>query len=147
MSKIPVSGENKEWATPQWLFDALSAEFYFTLDPCATQQNAKCKKFYSQEDDGLSKSWANETVYMNPPYGRPLEKWMKKAYEEATYNNAIVVALIPARTDTKWWHQYAVRGQIRYLRGRLNYGDTRGVAPFPSVIVIFRPNSNVYCEV
>jgi phage N-6-adenine-methyltransferase len=138
-SKIPVSGSNKEWATPQWLYDALDAEFGFTLDPCATSDNAKCSKYFTAEQDGLKQSWENENVFVNPPYGKPIELWIGKAHEESYYHNAIVVCLLPARTDTKWWHRYATRGEIRFLKGRLKYGNEKSPAPFPSVIVIFRP--------
>jgi site-specific DNA-methyltransferase (adenine-specific) len=127
-----------EWATPQFLFVALNAEFGFTLDACATQENAKCKKFYTKADDSLSQDWSGETVFMNPPYGREIGAWIKKAYE-ASLKGAVVVCLIPARTDTSWWHSYAMRGEIRLLRGRLKFGHSDNSAPFPSAIVIFRP--------
>jgi len=92
-----------EWSTPQWLFDALDAEFKFTLDPCASLQNAKCAKYFTWVNDGLKQDWADHIVFMNPPYGREIRKWMRKAYESAQAG-ATVVCLVPARTDTNWWH-------------------------------------------
>ena len=129
---------SNEWETPQDLFDELDREFHFTLDPCATDQSAKCQKYFTKKDDGLSKSWAGEVVFMNPPYGREIGKWIKKAHEES--DNATVVCLIPSRTDTAYWHDYVMKGVIRFIRGRLYFnrvnGET-GPAPFPSAIVIF----------
>ena len=122
-----------EWATPQRLFDQLDAEFHFTLDPCCTKENAKCEKYYTAGQDGLSQSWDGERVFMNPPYGRQIKAWIKKAYE----TNATVVCLVPSRTDTAWWHDYCMKGEVRFIRGRLYFNDGDGRAPFPSVIVIF----------
>lgn len=127
-------GKTCEWATPQDLFDKLNAEFHFTLDPCATPENAKCAKFYTKEQDGLTKNGGGQTVFCNPPYGREIAKWLKKASEE----EAITVMLIPARTDTKWFHDYIYgKQEIRFLRGRLKFGGATTAAPFPSMIVIF----------
>ncbi len=126
-----------EWTTPQFLFDALNTEFGFTLDPCANPDNAKCKRFYTKTEDGLKQDWANEIVFMNPPYGRALDNWMRKAFE-SSLNGALVVCLVPARTDTHWWHRYAMLAEVRFLRKRLKFGDAQTNAPFPSVIVIFR---------
>lgn len=124
-----------EWSTPQGLFDALNSEFKFTLDPCSTHENAKCEKHYTLEDDGLSKSWDGETVFCNPPYGREIGKWVKKCSE---VKNGIVVMLIHARTDTKWFHEYIYnKSEIRFIRGRLKFGGSKNSAPFPSMIVIF----------
>ena len=127
-----------EWGTPQDLFDELDREFHFTLDPCATPESAKCEKFYTIEQDGLSKSWAGERVFMNPPYGRPLKQWVKKAYEESQ-KGAIVVCLLPSRTDVRWFHDYCIKGDIRFIKGRLKFGGAEHNAPFPSAIVIFNP--------
>ena len=135
---VHFSSATDEWATPQFLFDALNAEFRFSLDPCATPENAKCSRFYTRKEDGLQQDWSEETVFMNPPYGREIGRWMQKAYE-ASRSGATVVCLIPARTDTSWWHRYAMRGEIRLLQGRLKFGDGQNSAPFPSAIVIFRP--------
>lgn len=127
-----------DWETPQFLFDGLNAEFRFELDVCAAVENAKCKEFLSVEDDGLSCSWEGKVCWMNPPYGRDISRWMEKAYRESA-NGALVVCLVPARTDTAWWHKYAARGEVRYLRGRLKFAGAENSAPFPSAIVIFRP--------
>lgn len=129
-----------EWATPQALFDALDAEFGFTLDPCATPANAKCTTFFTASDDGLAQSWAGYVVFLNPPYGRQIGRWVKKAYESAL-EGATVVCLLPARTDTAWWHDHVMKGEIRFVRGRLKFGDATSAAPFPSAVVVFRPSA------
>jgi len=126
-----------EWATPQSLFDELDREFHFTLDPCATAENAKCTKFYTKWDDGLSKDWSRETVFMNPPYGREIGDWMAKAYKESL-KGAKVVCLIPSRTDTRWWHEFVMKAkEIRFIKGRVKFGGHKNSAPFPSAIVVF----------
>lgn len=127
-----------EWPTPQRLFDALHAEFGFTLDPCATEANAKCGRYFTRAEDGLKQDWSRDVVFMNPPYGRMIGHWVKKAYESAR-QGALVVSLLPARTDTRWWHDYVMRGEIRLLRGRLTFEGGKYPAPFPSAIVVFRP--------
>jgi phage N-6-adenine-methyltransferase len=129
--------ETDVWATPQWLFDALHKEFGFTLDPCSDGKNAKCKKFYTPQENGLLRDWGRETVFMNPPYSE-VDVWMRRAYG-AAQEGATVVCLIPARTDTSWWHDYAMKGEVRLIRGRLKFGDAENSAPFPSAIVVFRP--------
>ncbi len=139
LNPVHFSSETPEWATPQWLFDALTKEFGFTLDPCSTHQNAKCERHYTREDNGLMRSWAGESVFMNPPYGDEISAWMAKAYGEAEYHGATVVCLIPARTDTRWWHAYAMKHEIRLIQGRLVFGDATDSAPFPSAIVVMRP--------
>lgn len=140
--KVHFSSKQDEWSTPQWLFDALNAEFGFTLDPCATAANAKCERFFTGKEDGLAQNWGRHVVFMNPPYGRAIARWMRKAYESVQWG-ATVVCLIPARTDTRWWHEYAMKGRIRFLRGRLKFGNARHGAPFPSAIVVFRTRSSV----
>lgn len=125
------------WATPQWFFDALNKEFGFTLDPCSDDANAKCGKFYTTVENGLLRDWGTETVFMNPPYSE-IAKWMRKAYG-AAQEGATVVCLVPARTDTAWWHEYAMKSEIRLLRGRLKFGDSDNSAPFPSAVIVFRP--------
>lgn len=134
-----MTSKSNEWETPQDLFDKLNAEFNFTLDPCATRENAKCDKYYTIEDDGLSKNWFFEHIFMNPPYGREVGKWVKKAFENRY--ESVIVGLIPARTDTKYWHDYIQdKAEVRFIRGRvyfINNGKT-GPAPFPSAIVIWR---------
>ena len=138
MHKVLFQSATSEWATPQWLYEALHAEFGFTLDPCATATNAKCAQYFTRAEDGLRQNWGRETVFMNPPYGRQLSAWMQKAFT-ASLRGALVVCLIPARTDTDWWHRYAMRGEIRFLKGRLRFGQATSSAPFPSAVVIFRP--------
>lgn len=125
------------WETPQEFFDKLNREFDFTLDACATPENAKCINFYSPEQDGLSMPW-NGRVWCNPPYGRQVGQWVKKAYMSAQ-TGALVVMLLPARTDTAWFHDYIYRrAEIRYVRGRLKFGGSRNSAPFPSMVCVFR---------
>lgn len=141
--KVHFSSETNEWATPQKFFDVLNEEFNFTLDPCSTKENAKCNKFYTKEDDGLSKSWVGETVFMNPPYGKEIKHWVEKAYNEVEISRererTVVVCLIPARTDTRYWHDYIFgkAKEIQFIKGRLKFGDGKGSAPFPSAVVIF----------
>ena len=137
---IHFSSKTDEWETPQRLFDLLDAEFNFTLDVCATEENKKVKHFFSKEDNGLSQSWGENTCWMNPPYGRQIGKWVKKANDEAT-EGCKVVCLLPARTDTRWFHDQIYensKAEIRFLKGRLKFGDSKNSAPFPSMIVIFK---------
>jgi len=136
LRSVHFLSRTEEWATPPGVFEELSREFSFTLDPCSTHENAKCVLHYTKADDGLAQDWANHTVFMNPPYGRAIKHWMRKAYE-SSQNGALVVCLVPARTDTQWWHQFAVRGDIRFLRGRLRFGQATSSAPFPSAVVVF----------
>jgi|TARA_R100001015_G_C4549185_1_gene111443 phage N-6-adenine-methyltransferase len=133
---VHFSSQSNEWTTPNDFYKELNKEFNFTLDPCCTKTNAKCKKFFTKKDDGLSKDWFNETVFMNPPYGREIKNWIKKAYEESL-KGALVVCLIPARTDTTYWHNYCMKGEIRFIKGRLKFSN-KNSAPFPSAVVIFR---------
>lgn len=136
--KSMVSSKTNEWATPQWLFDELNTEFSFTLDPCATKENHKCSKFYTIETDGLNQSWAGETVFMNPPYGGNTGEWIKKALNESR-KGAIVACLIVSSTDRSYWHDliFPFADQIRFIRGRITFGEARSTAPFASAIVIF----------
>ena len=138
MSNMAVhySSDRTDWETPQELFRQLNDEFHFTLDVCAFTHNAKCKNFFSPEIDGLSQEW-NGVCWMNPPYGREIGKWVKKAYE-SSLNGATVVCLVPCRTDTKWWHDYCMKGEIRFIKGRVKFVGAKENAPFPNAIVIFR---------
>lgn len=132
------SKKSDEWETPAAFFEDLDKEFHFTLDPCATAKNAKCNSFFTQVDDGLAKSWGGATVYCNPPYSRCYE-WARKCYEESQ-NGSTVVMLVPARTDTKWFHEWVWhKAEIRFIRGRLQFGSSNANAPFASMIVIYRP--------
>lgn len=128
-----------EWETPPEIFAKLDAEFKFTLDPCATNANAKCSKYCTVRENGLVQSWASESVFMNPPYGRDTALWMRKAYSEAK-NGALVVCLVFARTDVGWWHAYAMKGEVRFVRGRIRFSHCGVNAPSPSAIVVFRPH-------
>lgn len=139
LSAIHFSSKSNEWATPQWLFDSLNREFHFTLDPCSTDENAKCRFHYTLAEDGLSQDWSKEVVFMNPPYGREIALWMEKAFLSGKQGGT-VVCLVPARTDTVWWHSFAIHGEIRFLKGRLKFGDATSSAPFPSAVIIFRPS-------
>jgi phage N-6-adenine-methyltransferase len=134
-----MSSATDQWATPQDFFDALDKKYGFTLDVCASDWNYKCKRFFTVEDDGLEQNWGTEVCWMNPPYGRTIREWMKKAYE-SSQNGATVVCLVPARTDTAWWHDFAMKGKIEFIRGRIRFISANGkgdAAPFPSAIVVF----------
>ena len=131
------SSEKSDWETPDFLFNALNHEFNFNLDPCCNEENAKCKVFFTPAQDGLTQKWEG-SVFMNPPYGRGIDASMKKAVESSN-KGAVVCCLVPARTDTKWWHKYAMRGEIRLLSKRLTFKGANNKAPFPCAIVIFRP--------
>lgn len=134
ISKALYSSESEMWETPQDLFDRLDKEFHFTVDVCALDSNTKCASFYSPDQDGLEQKWEG-VCWMNPPYGRNIGEWMKKALE----SEATVVCLVPVRTDTKWWHDYAMKAsEIRFVKGRLKFGDSKNSAPFPSAIIVFR---------
>ena len=132
------SSQRNDWETPQDLFDMLNAEFNFTLDPCANAENAKCQKYFTQEQDGLRQDWQGETVFCNPPYGREIKKWISKAYQESLKPDTLVVMLLPSRTDTTWFHDYILPyGKINFIKGRLKFGNSKNSAPFPSMIVVF----------
>lgn len=132
------SSKSDEWSTPQDFYDKLNNEFHFTLDPCATNENHKSEKYYTLSDDGLNQDWRGETVFVNPPYSK-IKDWVKKCYEEGLKANTMVVMLIPARTDTKYFHEYIYhQAEIRFIKGRLKFGGCKNAAPFPSMIVIFR---------
>ncbi len=137
---VHFSSKSDNWETPQNLFDELNSIFNFTTDVCASADNKKCQHYYDVEMNGLKQDWVG-TCWMNPPYGREIIKWMKKAYE-SSLNGTTVVCLVPARTDTKWWHEYAIKGNITFIRGRLKFGGHKNSAPFPSAIIIFKPNAN-----
>ncbi|OHB70490.1 MAG: adenine methyltransferase [Planctomycetes bacterium RBG_13_63_9] len=129
--------DSAEWATPQDLFDRLNREFGFELDVCATPENAKCARYFTRERNGLRQTWGG-VCWCNPPYGRTVGDWMHKAWESAQAG-ATVVCLVPARTDTAWWHDRCASAEVRFLKGRLHSGGARNGAPFPSAIVVFRP--------
>ena len=133
MNNVMFSSKTDEWETPQEFFDKLNHEFGFDLDVCALPSNAKCKRFYTPKENGLIQPW-DGIVWCNPPYGRTIGDWVKKAYE----SKCKVVMLLPARTDTKWFHEYIYgKAKIRFIKGRLKFGNSKNVAPFPSMIVVF----------
>lgn len=134
MDRVLFSSSSEEWETPQNLFDELNKEFHFTLDVCSTDENAKCRKHYTKADDGLSQKWEG-CCWCNPPYGKRIGKWVQKAAE----SDCTVVMLLPARTDTRWFHDYIYnRAEVRFIRGRLRFGEAKSTAPFPSMVVVFR---------
>ena len=135
---VHFSSATDLWATPQDFFDKLDAEFGFDWDVCATHDNAKCRQYFTKIQNGLRQPWTG-ICWMNPPYGREIGKWMQKAYE-SSLQGATVVCLVPARTDTAWWHDYAAKGEVRFIRGRLKFGDAKNSAPFPSAVVVVRPS-------
>lgn len=138
MEKAMFSSQRDNWETPQDLFNKLNAKFNFTLDPCANAENAKCQKYFTQEQDGLRQDWQGETVFCNPPYGREIKKWISKAYQESLKPDTLVVMLLPSRTDTTWFHDYILPyGKINFIKGRLKFGNSKNSAPFPSMIVVF----------
>lgn len=135
---ILFSSKSDEWSTPQDVFDELNEEFKFDLDPCATDSNHKCEQYYTKEQDGLKQDWGGHTVFVNPPYSK-IKDWTEKAYREGCKDHTTVVLLIPSRTDTRYFHDFIYnRSEIRFLKGRLRFGDSENSAPFPSMVVIFR---------
>ena len=143
LTKGVFSSTTDLWATPQDFFDKLNEEFAFDLDPCATPENAKCPMYFTKDDDGLSKDWQGHRVFCNPPYGSAIKHWVKKCYEESLKPDTIVVMLIPARTDTSYFHDYIYhKAHLRFIRGRLKFGGSQQSAPFPSMVVIFNHLNN-----
>ena len=156
---VVFSSQTEEWATPQDFFDRMTEQFGpFDLDVSATPDNAKCARFFTKEDNGLAQPWAPARCWMNPPYGRDMGKWVRKAYEESQ-RGALVVCLVPARTDVAWWHDWAMKGEIILLRGRLRFQRADGArlahngpavregrkpaqctAPFASAVLVYKPN-------
>lgn len=135
-------GKGSNWATPPELYEALNKEFGFTLDVCAEAWNAKHSNYIAEEQNSLLSDWKNNVCFMNPPYGKILVEWIKKAYE-SSLKGALVVCLVPSATDTAWWHEYAMKGEIRFLRNRPRFLTIEGKWQqtfTPSSIVIFRPN-------
>ena len=143
MNKGLFTSNTDQWATPQWFYDELNKEFNFNLDPCADEHNHKCEKYFNKEQNGLAQDWNGYRVFCNPPHGREIGKWVKKAHDTNRDSNSLIVMLLPARTDTKWFHDYIYgKAEIRFLRGRLKFEDENGAAmnpaPFPSMVVIYR---------
>lgn len=138
INKALCMSNSDEWATPQDLFDRLNDEFHFTVDVCATSENAKVSRFFTKDQDGLKQDWTGETVWCNPPYGRTVKAWIHKCFQHSV-GGGTAVLLIPARTDTKWFHDYVYgKAEIRFIKGRLHFNGSKWNAPFPSMIVIYR---------
>lgn len=136
---VMYMSKSNEWTTPQDFFDELNNEFNFNLDPCADDTNAKCKHYFTKKEDGLLQNWGGYRVFCNPPYGSEISKWVEKCFYEGHKDNTVVVMLIPARTDTRYFHDFIIhRSEIRFVKGRLKFGDGKKSAPFPSMVVIFR---------
>ena len=134
-----LSSKTDNWATPQDFFDKLNEEFHFTLDPCANEENHKCDLFYTKEQDGLTKDWGGHVVFCNPPYGKESADWVRYSYEQSQKPNTTVVMLIPARTDTRYFHDYIYgKAEIRFIKGRLKFGDATTAAPFPRLVAAYR---------
>ena len=141
ITKGLMSSNSNEWGTPKDFFEELNKEFKFTLDPCSTHENAKCKKHFTKEEDGLKQDWSKDVVFCNPPYGKELPLWVEKAYKE-NKKGALVVMLIPARTDTRYFHKYIYKQhEIRFIKGRLKFNDGKNSAPFPSMVVVMKEGS------
>lgn len=146
MNRVMFSSKTDMWSTPQWLFNELNGKYIFNIDVCAVSENAKCEIYFTPEIDGLSKPWVDvakslclqPVFWMNPPYGRQIGKWIKKAYDEHQ-KGATVVCLLPAKTDTKWFHNYIYgKAEITFIKGRLKFGDSKNNAPFPSMVVVYK---------
>ena len=137
MNKNLLTSIKQDYETPQPLFDELDSIFHFDLDVAASCDNAKCANYFTEEDDGLKQSWAGHSVWMNPPYGKKIHRWVKKAFDESQNPDTTIVCLIPARTDTNWFHDYCLKGDVIFIRGRLRFSGLSVNAPFPSMIVVF----------
>lgn len=133
---IHYSSERPDWETPQDFFDKLDEEFDFEVDVCATLKNTKCDLYFDELKNGLKQPWRG-VCWMNPPYGREIGAWMRKAYESSLMG-ATIVCLVPARTDTRWWHDFAIKGEIRFIKGRLRFVGAKKQAPFPNAVIIFK---------
>ena len=149
VSKVLFSSESTEWETPDDLFEALNEEFHFTLDVCASSKNWKVPRYFAKEEDGqcvavdgLIQDWSKDICWLNPPYGKQIGLWVEKAYRESL-KGAVVVCLLPSRTDTRWMHDFVLgKAEVRFIRGRLKFGGATNSAPFPSMICVFRGVQN-----
>lgn len=138
-TEVMFSSKTDEWATPMDFYNNLNEEFHFDLDPCANEYNHKCEKYFTIEDNGLLQSWAGHNVFCNPPYGREIGKWVEKAYKTNKKHGNVVVMLVPARTDTKWFHEYIYhKAEVRFIRGRLKFSGAKFNAQFPCMVVIYK---------
>lgn len=139
MNKALLSSKRHDWTTPQDFFDELNKTYKFTLDPAASAENHKCDMYFTEQENGLLQDWGGQSVFCNPPYGRQIGEWVKKAHVESQKWNTTVVMLIPARTDTKYFHEYIYgKHEIKFLKGRLKFGDSKNAAPFPSMLVVMK---------
>jgi phage N-6-adenine-methyltransferase len=139
---LMFSSATDQWATPQAFFNEWDDIYHFELDVCADAQNAKCRRYFSEQDNGLAQNWAPYRCWMNPPYGREIRRWIQKAYQESL-RGATVVCLLPARTDTAWWHEYIIPfAKMTFVRGRIKFGDSKNGAPFPSAVAVFYPRAS-----
>lgn len=139
MNKGLFTSNTDQWATPIDYFEEINKEFNFNLDPCADESNHKCEKYFTRETDGLSQNWGGYRVFCNPPYGREIGNWVRKAYETNKEAGNLIVMLLPARTDTRWFHDYIYgKAEIRFIKGRLKFGGSKNSAPFPSMLVIYK---------
>lgn len=137
-SDAMFTSKSAEWETPQDFFDKLNSMYHFDLDACATAENAKCERYYTKEQDALMQEWSGR-VWLNPPYGREIAQWLKKAYDETMRGGVeLCCCLVPSRTDTAWWHDWAMRGEITFIRGRLRFNGSTENAPFPSALIVYR---------
>ena len=141
-NELMFSSKTDNWSTPQEFFEELNKEFDFTLDPCADDNNHKCEKYFTKEQDGLSQDWGGqERIFCNPPYGREIGSWVRRCYLTNRTQGNLIVMLLPARTDTRWFHDYIYKKknvEIRFVKGRLKFGGCKNSAPFPSMVVVFR---------
>lgn len=140
-TKAMFSSKRDDWETPIEFFKKYDDIYHFDLDVCANKKNHKCKNYFTKEIDGLKQDWTG-TCWMNPPYGREIIKWIEKAYN-SSQNGATVVCLVPARTDTRWWHEYAMKGSIEFIRGRIKFVGAKASAPFPSAVIVFKKEKEV----
>ena len=136
--ELMFSSKTCEWETPQEIFDQLDMLYNFDLDPASTHENAKCEKHFTKDDDGLAQDWGGHRVFCNPPYGRSIGDWVEKGFYESQKPNTTVVMLLPARTDTRWFHDFCLFGDVHFIRGRLKFGGSKDAAPFPSMVVTFK---------
>lgn len=146
-NKGMLTSNTDDWGTPQWLFDKYNEQFNFDIDVCASPHNHKCNQYFTKEDDGLKMEWEGR-CWCNPPYGRQIGLWMEKAYKSSIMG-ATVVCLVPARTDTKWWCNWACKGNIKFIKGRLKFNDGNGSATFPSAIIVYparKPTWGIFDE-
>ena len=147
-SGVQRTTANPGWETPQWLFDYWASRFAFDIDVCATKDTAKCRDYFTPANDALSQDWSKfGTCWMNPPYGLAIAKWCQKAADEAD-RGAVVVGLLPARTDTSWWHEQVTRAsEVYFLRGRVKFVGAKYTAPFPNAVVVWTgvPPLKIHC--